>query len=78
MPMIFVKKEVEVLIEFPRVVYPKLQPKWDGKDYDKLESIRVENAQEYKALKIDFVLNFKEVTNKVTRKPAKKQTKLEV
>jgi len=81
MPMLFVKKEIEVPIEFPRVVYPKVQPKWDGLNYDKLEFIRVENAEEYKALKVDFVLNFKEVTNIVKAKrkaPAKKQQNLEV
>jgi hypothetical protein len=81
MPMLFVKKEIEVPIEFPRVVYPKVQPKWDGVDYDKLEFIRVENAEEYKALKVEFVLNFKEVTNIVKAKrkaPVKKQQKLEV
>ena len=81
MPMLFVKKEIEVPIEFPRVVFPKIQPKWDGKTYSQLEYIRVENAEEYKALKVDFVLNFKEVTNIVKEKrkaPAKKQQKLEV
>ena len=81
MPMLFVKKEVEVPIDFPRVVFPSVQPKWDGKDYNKLEYIRVENAEEYKALKVDFVLNFKEVTNIVKPKrkpPIRKQPKLEV
>jgi hypothetical protein len=81
MPMLFVKKEIEVPIEFPRVVYPKVQPKWNGVDYDKLAFIRVENAEEYKALKVEFVLNFKEVTNIVKAKrkaPVKKQQKLEV
>jgi hypothetical protein len=81
MPMLFVKKEINVPIEFPRVVYPSVQPKWDGKSYDKLDSIRVENAEEYKALTVDFVLNFKEVTNIVKPKrkpPIRKQPKLEV
>ena len=79
--MLYEEKKVQVLIEFPRIVYPSVQPKWDGKSYDKLESIRVENTEEYKALKVDFVLNFKEVTNIVKEKrkaPAKKQQKLEV
>ena len=81
MPMLFVKKEIIVPIEFPRVVYPSVQPKWDGKSYDKLDSIRVENAEEYKALTVDFVLNFKEVTNIVKPKRKhhiRKQPKLEV
>lgn len=76
--MLFMKKEVQIEIDFPRVVYPSVQPNWDGKDYTKLDRIRVENLEEYKALKVDFVLNFKEVVNKPKRKASKKQTKLEV
>ena len=76
--MLFMKKEVQIQIDFPRVVYPKVQTKWDGKDYSKLDSIRVETAEEYKALKGDIVLNFREVVNKAPRKPSRKQTKSEV
>ena len=81
MPMLFVKKEIEIPIEFPRAVFPKVQPKWDGKTYSKIEFIRVETLEEYQALKGNFVLNFKEVTNIVKAKrkaPAKKQQNLEV
>jgi len=81
MPMLFVKREIQVELEFPMVVYPKVQADWDGKDYSKLNTIRLETAEEYKALKIDFVLNFREVTNIVKPKRTvaiKKQTKLEV
>ena len=67
-------------MKFPIIVYPKVQESWDGKDYDKLKTIRVENAEQYTAIEGDFVLNFKEVTNKAKAKraPAKKQQKLEV
>ena len=80
-------------MEFPIMVYPKVQESWDGKDYDKLKAIRVESAEQYTAIKEDFVLNFKEVTNKPEAKKApeevtdkakakkvtpKKQQKLEV
>lgn len=75
MPMSTIKKDKEILIEFPRVVYPSIQTDWDGEDYTQLESIRVENAQEYKELNIDTVLNYKDVKNKAARKPAKKQKK---
>ena len=47
MLMLYEEKKVQVPIEFPRIVYPSVQPKWDGKSYDKLDSIRVENAEEY-------------------------------
>lgn len=67
-------------MEFPIMVYPKVQESWDGKNYDKLKAIRVESAEQYTAIKEDFVLNYKEVTNKAKAKkaPAKKQPKLEV
>ena len=81
MPMLFVKKEIQVELEFPMVVYPKVQADWDGKDYSKLSTIRLESAEDYKALKIDFVLNFREVTKivKAKRKATiKNQPKLEV
>ena len=62
------------------MMYLKVQIDWDGKDYTKLKYKRVENLEEYNALKKDYVFSFKEVTNSV--KPnkviAKKQTKLEV
>jgi len=78
--MLFIKKEIEVRIEFPRIVYLKVQPKWDGVDYLKITPTRVESVEEYKALKGEYVLNYKEVTNIVKPKkaPAKKQQKLEV
>ena len=78
--MLFIKKKIEVNLEFPIIVYPKVQESWDGKDYDKLKCIRVENAEQYKAIEEAFVLDFKEVTNKAKAKksPAKKQPKLEV
>lgn len=68
----------KIEVEFPRIVYPKIQVKWDGVDYNKLESLRVETYAEFEALKGEFVLNFKEVTNKEVKKPVKKQTTLEV
>ena len=76
----FIKKEIEIKIEFPRMVYLKVQPKWDGKDYRKLIPTRVESVEEYKALIGEYVLNYKEVTNIVKPKKAlaKKQPKLEV
>jgi hypothetical protein len=78
--MLFIKKEIEVQIEFPRIVYLKVQPKWNGSDYLKITPTRVESVEEYKALKGEYVLNYKEVTNSVKPKkaPAKKQPKLEV
>jgi hypothetical protein len=79
--MLFIKKKIEVNMEFPIIVYPKIQKSWDGKNYDKLINIRLESAEEYKALDVDFVLNFREVTNSVKPKkvaPPKKQPKLEV
>lgn len=75
----------KVYISVPRVVYPQYQPKWDGKDYKKLESLRVETIEEIEALEGDYVLSFREVTNSVKptraapKKAApKKQQKLEV
>lgn len=68
----------KVAIEFPRVVYPKVQVKWDGLDYLKLESIIVDSLEEYQALKGEYVLNFREVTNQAPKKQVKKQTSLEV
>ena len=79
--MLFIKKEIEIQVEFPRIVYLKVQPKWDGSDYLKITPTRVESVEEYKALKGEYVLDYKEVTNSVKPKKkvlAKKQQKLEV
>jgi hypothetical protein len=78
--MLFFKEEVEVQVDFPIMMYLKVQVDWDGKDYTKLKYKRVENLEEYNALKKDYVFSFKDVTNSVKpkRAPAKNQPKLEV
>jgi hypothetical protein len=74
----------KVYISVPRIIYPQYQPDWDGKDYKKLESLRVETIEEIEALEGDYVLSFKEVTDSVKptktpkKAPPKKQPKLEV
>ena len=70
----------KIYIEFPRVVYPKYQADFDGKNFKVLKSIKVNSKEEAEALGEDYVLSFKEVLKEALKKraPRKAQPKLEV
>ena len=69
----------KVYIEFPRAIYPKYQPEFDGTNHKVLKSIRIDTKEELEALEGEFVLSFKEVLKEAPKKRAsRKQIKLEV
>lgn len=79
--MIFITEERQVEVQFPTIMYLKIQVDWDKTDFSKLKFKRVENIEEYKALKDDYVFSFRDVTNSVKRKrkaTTKKQKNIEV